>query len=77
MRLFYPGADTYKAGTHKGYTMRTTKSLVYGAREQAIDLPVPLTALAISPSIEDLAFLGDRFEEATGSSTLRIPTERR
>ena len=44
--------------------MPTTKSAVYGTRDQAIDLPVPLSTLAISPSIEDLAFLEDRFKEA-------------
>jgi DNA-binding NtrC family response regulator len=44
--------------------MPTTKSVLYGTRDQAIDLSVPLSALAISPSIEDLAFLEDRFTDA-------------
>jgi DNA-binding response OmpR family regulator len=44
--------------------MPTIKPIVYGARERAIDLPVPLSMLAISTSIQDLAFLEDRFKEA-------------
>jgi DNA-binding response OmpR family regulator len=44
--------------------MPTSKTAVFGARNQAIDLPVPLSTLAISPSIEDLAFLEDRLKEA-------------
>ena len=44
--------------------MATTKRVVYGTRDQANDLPVSLSALAISPSIEDLAFLEERFKEA-------------
>ena len=44
--------------------MPTTQTVVYRARDQAIDLPVRLSTVAISPSIEDLAFLEDRFKEA-------------
>jgi DNA-binding response OmpR family regulator len=44
--------------------MPTTKSVVYGTRDEAIDLSVPLSTLVISSSIEDLAFLEDRFKEA-------------
>jgi DNA-binding response OmpR family regulator len=44
--------------------MPTTKSIAYTASERAIDLPVPLSMLAISPSIQDLAFLEDRIKDA-------------
>jgi len=44
--------------------MSTTKTVVNEARDHAIDPPVLLSALAISPSIEDLAFLENRFKEA-------------
>src|SRR5215472_4684281 len=50
--------------SYRRNNMQTTKTVVYGARERAIDLPVPLSTLVISSSIEDLGFLEDRFKEA-------------
>jgi DNA-binding response OmpR family regulator len=44
--------------------MSTTKTVVCRARDRAIERPVRLSALAVSPSIEDVAFLEDRFKEA-------------
>ena len=44
--------------------MLTTKTAVHDARDQAINFPVRLSVLAISRSVEDLAFLEDRFKEA-------------
>jgi DNA-binding NtrC family response regulator len=44
--------------------MPTTKTVVHDARSQPIDLPVRLSVLAISRSVEDLAFLEERFKEA-------------
>jgi DNA-binding response OmpR family regulator len=41
-----------------------TSKTVHDARDQAIDLPVGLSALAISRSVEELALLEDRFKEA-------------
>jgi DNA-binding response OmpR family regulator len=44
--------------------MPTNKTAVHDARDQAINLPVRLSVLAISRSVEDLAFLDDRFKAA-------------
>ena len=44
--------------------MPTIKTVVHGARDRAIEFPVPLSTLVISPSIEDVAFLENRFKEA-------------
>jgi DNA-binding NtrC family response regulator len=44
--------------------MPTTRSLVYGAGDQAFERSVRLSSLAISPSVEDLSFLESRFREA-------------
>jgi hypothetical protein len=41
-----------------------TRKTVHDAHDQAIDLPVELSALAIGRSVEDLAFLEDRFKDA-------------
>ena len=44
--------------------MPPTKTVVHDARDQAIDLSVRMSVLAVSRSVEDLAFLEDRFKDA-------------
>jgi hypothetical protein len=43
--------------------MPTTKSFVYAAGERGFERHVQLSSLAISPSVEDVSFVGSKFKE--------------
>jgi DNA-binding response OmpR family regulator len=44
--------------------MPTTNSLTNDSSDRAFERPIQLSSLAISPSVEQLSFLGSKFEEA-------------